>query len=441
MPASTTTTRFTQDGFDAFLASRDEPAWLTDIRNSSWKHFSSLPMPSRGDEQWARTDIRPLRLEQFSPFLNNKALNNKALEAPQGRLSLGVNLAGQTSSVDGQSAACTIDEKWHKAGVLFGNIDQLVASHGDLFKPHLLARAVNPHYDKFAALHGAFWTGGTLLYVPRNVIIDQPLHTLFALGDGIADLSHTLVVLEEGAEAILLSESLSMPRATTGLHCGAVELLLGPRSHFRYVNLQDWGHGVWHFSHQKALVDRDAHLQWTIGAIGSRLAKVNQDVALVGEGGQAEVNGIMFSEGKQHLCYQTSQHHEAANCRSDLLYKGALQDDSRIEWRGMIKVEPGAQGTDGYQRNDNLILDPGARADSIPGLEIEADDVRCTHGATSGRVDEQQLYYCQAHGLTRKEAIRLIVSGFLQQISDRISVKNVRSALGNAIYRRIRDHE
>jgi Fe-S cluster assembly protein SufD len=198
---------------------------------------------------------------------------------------------------------------------------------------------------------------------------------------------------------------------------------------------------VWHFSHQKALVDRDAHLQWTIGAIGSRLAKVNQDVALVGEGGQAEVNGIMFSEGKQHLCYQTSQHHEAANCRSDLLYKGALQDDSRIEWRGMIKVEPGAQGTDGYQRNDNLILDPGARADSIPGLEIEADDVRCTHGATSGRVDEQQLYYCQAHGLTRKEAIRLIVSGFLQQISDRIPVKNVRSALGNAIYRRIRDHE
>ena len=451
MSASTVVTGFTQEGFDAFLASRNEPGWLTDIRNSAWKDFSKLPMPSRGDEEWMRTDIRLFRLDRFAPpstggqtQLPSGALASGALASgalASGALADNVDLAGQLATVNSQNCGLRLEEKWARRGVLFGDLDRLVAAHSDLLKPHLLARAVDPHYDKFSALHAAFWSGGTLLYVPRNVVIDQPLHTLSALAEGQVDLSHTLVVLEEGAEATLLAESLSLPEAETGLHCGAVELLLGPRSHCRYINLQNWGHGVWHFSHQKALVDQDAHLQWTIGALGSRLAKVNQHVALVGEGATAQVNGVMFSEGKQHLCYHTLQHHEAANCKSDLLYKGALQEQSRIVWRGMIKVDPDAQMTDGYQRDDNLILDPGARADSIPGLEIEADNVRCTHGATSGRVDEEQIYYCRARGLTRKEAIRLIVTGFFQQVSDRIPLESVRTALGNAIRRRIRDYE
>src|SRR5262249_44527986 len=176
------------------------------------------------------------------------------------------------------------------------------------------------------------------------------------------------------------------------------------------------------------------------GALGAKLAKVNQHVGLVGPGADAQVNGVMFTEDKQHLCYHTLQHHEAPSCHSDLLYKGALQDQSRIVWRGMIKVDPGAQKTDGYQRNDNLMLSSDARADSIPGLEIEADDVRCTHGATSGRVDEETIFYCRTRGLTRKEAIRTIVAGFFQQVSDRIPIESVRVALAEAIGRRIREY-
>ena len=250
-----------------------------------------------------------------------------------------------------------------------------------------------------------------------------------------------MIILDEDAEAAVLAETASLDASAAGLHCGAIEIHVGPRARLRYVNLQDWGTGVWHFAHQRALVGQDATLQWTIGALGSRLAKVNQHVALVGPGANAEVNGVMFTEGKQHLSYHTLQHHQAPHCTSDLLYKGALQDKSRLVWRGMIKVDHDAQRTDGYQRDDNLILSEEARADSIPGLEIEADDVKCSHGATAGRVDDEQVFYACCRGLTRKEATRMIVTGFFQQVFDRIPIASVRHALGEAIGRRVREYE
>jgi Fe-S cluster assembly protein SufD len=333
-----------------------------------------------------------------------------------------------------------LDEKWSRQGVLFGSLDELVRDHGELIRGHLF-RAVDGSHDKFAALQAAAWSGGTLLYVPRGVTIDEPLHTLSALSPRATDLGRTLVVLEEGAEATLLAEATSLGDAAPGLHCGAVELIVGRNARLRYVNLQHWSTGVWHFAHQKALVDAGGSLQWTIAALGSRLAKVNQHVALVGSHASAQVNGVMFTEGKQHLSYHTLQHHRAPNCSSDLLYKAALQDASRTVWRGMIKVDRDAQKTDGYQRNDNLMLSDHSRSDSIPGLEIEADDVRCTHGSTAGRVDDEQIFYARCRGLTRKEAVRMVVAGFFQQVFDRITIESVREALGEAIGRRIREYD
>ena len=178
-----------------------------------------------------------------------------------------------------------------------------------------------------------------------------------------------------------------------------------------------------------------------MGALGSRLAKVNQHVELTGEGAQVQVNGTMFTEGRQHLSYHTRQHHVAPNCCSDFLYKAALQDKSRTIWRGMIKVDLEAQKTNGYQRNDNLLLSSQARADAIPGLEIDADDVRCTHGSTTSRVDDEMIFYAESRGFTRNEAIRMIVTGFFQQIFDRISIESVRESLGMAIARRVREYE
>jgi Fe-S cluster assembly protein SufD len=437
MSKAVTESGFTHEAFEAFLAAREEPAWLSELRREAFARFEELALPTTREEEWMRTDIRLFKLDRYAPPL--EIARQEA--PPQALLSVGLDLAGHSGTLDSRPLASELHEKWAKKGVLFGSLEKLVAEHGDLLRPHFERRAVDPYFDKFSALQAAFWSGGTLLYVPRGVTVDQPLHALSALSDGGVDLGRTLVVMEDDSEATLVAETRSVAPTAGGLHCGAIELLVGPQARLRYVNLQNWGSQVWHFAHQKALVERDAQLQWTIGALGARLAKVNQHVALIGEGADAQVNGVMFTEGKQHLSYHTLQHHMAPSCRSDLLYKAALQDRTRTVWRGMIKVDKNAQKTDGYQRNDNLLLSHAARADSIPGLEIEADDVRCTHGSTSGRVDEETIFYCRQRGLTRQEAIRLIVSGFFQQIYDRITIESVRESLGRAVSARIREYE
>jgi Fe-S cluster assembly protein SufD len=422
--------------FDAFLASRREPEWLLQKRREYWQAFHTLAWPNRRDEEWIRTDIRLLNVDKFALPIEAAA----GVEATSPLLIEGVELGGRTTALNSRPQATTLDSKWASKGVVFGSLDELVSELPDLVRKHLFT-AVNPRYDKFAALHAACWSGGHLLYVPRGVVIDQPLHCLSALRDGGVDLGHLLIVLEDGAEATLLSETTSHGHEESGLHCGATEVILGTGSRLRFVGLQNWGFGVWHFAHQRALVGRDASLQWTIAAMGSRLSKVNQHVALTGPGAECQVNGVMFTEEKQHISYHTLQHHQAPHCKSDFLYKAALQDKSRTVWRGMIKVDAGAQKTDGYQRNDNLMLSTQCRADSIPGLEIEADDVRCTHGSTSGKVDEELIFYCQARGLTRQEATRMIVSGFFQQVFDRITIESVREALGSAISARVREYK
>ncbi len=386
--------------------------------------MKSLPWPSSKDEEWMRTDIRLFKLDKFS--MPAEPTDN----IPSAVLNEGVDLAGHSTAQDGISIASELDPDIAAKGVLFGNIRQLLAEHGNQLRPYF-HNAFDPSFDRFAALHAAFWSSGTVLYVPRNVVIEKPLHALATMSDGGIDFGHMLVILDEGAEATLLTECVSSDEKATGLHCGAIELIVGNGANLRFVNLQDWGHGVWHFAHQKAKMGRDSNLQWTSGALGSRLSKVNQHVLLQGEGASSQVNGVMFTEGKQHLSYHTLQHHQAAHCNSDFLYKAALQDVSRTVWRGMIKVDKDAQKTDGYQRNDNLLLSNKARADSIPGLEIEADDVRCTHGSTSGRVDEELIFYARARGFTRIEAVKLIVSGFFQQVFDRITIESVPRGTGS----------
>lgn len=433
----TTDGAFSEASFEQRLASRREPPWLVDLRRSAWTAFGDLPWPRRQGEEWMRTDIRGLRLGDYALAAPN---DDVATAAPRGLLAEGVQLGGAAACVDGRCVRSELNEEARRQGVLFGSIAQFAEEHSELLRDRLFQSAFRSDYDKFSALHAAFAGDGALLYVPRGVRIEQPLHLVSAVSDGGSDLGHTFVLLEEGAEATLLAETTSLAGEGRGFHCGGVELLVGANASLRFVDLQNWGERFWHFTHQKAIVERDGRLQWTIGALGAHLAKVNQHVALVGEGAEAQVNGVMFTEKRQHLSYHTLQHHVAPHCMSDLLYEGALQDKSRTVWRGMIKVDPGAQKTNGYQRNDNLLLSEGARADSIPGLEIEADDVRCTHASTSGKVDEEMIFYAQCRGLTRKEAVRMIVAGFFQKVFDRVTIDSVRDALGEAIGRRIREY-
>ncbi len=446
MSTATLPATFSRTNFENWLSQLQEPAWLIETRRDAWEQFEATKWPDRAQEEWMRSDLRPFKLERY-PFPKEQAASGQVAGATDDKLAsypqwlrTGVDLAGHITTLDSTIQSSALNEQWARKGVLFGSLSELARSHEELVRKALFS-VVDRTQDRFAALHAAIWSGGQLLYVPRNVCIDQPVYVANAMSDGGIDTCHTLIVLEEGAEATFLHESDSASESAGGFHCGGVEIIARPGARLRYVNLQDWGRSSWHVAHQRATIDRDASIQWTIAAMGGRFVQVSQQVALIGKGAESQVNGVMFTQGSQHVTYNTLQHHQAPNCRSDFLYKSALQDESRTVWRGMIQVDVAAQKTDGYQRNDNLLLSDQARADSIPGLEILADDVRCTHGSTSGKVDEELIFYARSRGFTRKEAIRMIVSGFFQQIFDRITIESVREALGQAIQRQVREYQ
>ena len=448
-PASTP---FTRDLLELMIRGSAAPDWSSDLRREAVARLAALGLPNRRDENWMRTDLRLFKPAGWS--FRPAPAAGAAL--PVGLLTAGSTalaedfdgipaeavapaaLAGRFAALDGHVVVDELAPELAAQGVVFGSADRLLAERPDAFRPHWFS-VIDSGCDWFAAMHAAFHRASAVLYVPPRVRVTTPFHVLSALSDGGLDTGHVLVVLGEGAEATVLTETAGGGASGNGgLHCGGTEIVVGQSAFLRMVNLQNWNTGVWHFARQKAVVHASGRLQWTLGALGSRLSQVAQDVALVGRNADAQVNGVMFTEGRQQLVYNTLQHHEAPACKSDLLYKGALQDRSRLVWRGMIKVDKAAQKTDGYQRNDNLMLSKESRADSIPGLEIEADDVRCTHGATSGRVDTDQIFYAQARGLTADEAARLVVAGFFQQVFDRITIAPVREALARAIGQRIR---
>jgi Fe-S cluster assembly protein SufD len=431
---------FDHDAFENLLASQSLPEWAIEKRRAAFAAAERLLLPDRRSENWMRTDLRlfkpaawGLRPAGSATSVSPGLLADAIMNSPAG------GLAGRLMSLDGHVVREELEPSVAGRGVLFGSAERLLAEHGHVFAEHWFS-AIDSASDWFAAIHGAFHRASAVVYVPPGVRIAEPLSVMAAISDGGVDTSHVLVVVGEGAEATILTETSGGGGAGTagGFHCGGTEIIVGRGGFLRMVNLQNWNTGVWHFARQKAVVHESGRLQWTLGALGSRLSQVAQDVALVGRHADAQVNGVMFTEGRQHLVYNTLQHHEAPSCKSDLLYKGALQDRSRLVWRGMIKVDKAAQKTDGYQRNDTLMLSNDSRADSIPGLEIEADDVRCTHGATSGRVDREQIFYAQSRGLTADEAARLVVAGFFQQIFDRITIPPVREALAQAVGSRIR---
>lgn len=321
----TLSTGFNQDTFDAFWRRR-EPQWLTAARREAWQAFFR-PMPTQYEEEWMRTDIRPLKLDRY-PLISNDG--NLPSSSPM--LLENVDVGGKTSSVNGVARHGALDEKWRAKGVIFADLNEAVQDHEDLVRKYLYSQ-VHHWPDRLAALHAACWTSGTFLYVPRGVALDQPLHSLASLSEQATDFGHTLVILEDGASATYLNELGSPTEDAGGLHCGATEVILQSGSHLRFVTLQDWGRDVWHFAHQHASVQRDASLQWTVGALGSRLSKVNQQVSLVGPGAECQVNGVMFTEDRQHLSYHTLQHHQAPHCRSDFLYGGAARPVAdRVAW-------------------------------------------------------------------------------------------------------------
>jgi Fe-S cluster assembly protein SufD len=315
------------------------------------------------------------------------------------------------------------------------------APEGITFEPladhERLGTLVGPD-EKFAAHNAAVWKHGLLVHVPKGVELEQPLYVRLAGQASNGSLFwRLLVVAEEGSRFSLIEEYTSAAPDLVSYSNAAVELFVEQAARLEYVSLQNLSRETWHFATHHARVERDAKLDWVAGGFGSKKGKIRIQNDLAGQGAESTVTGAYFADGSQHLDYDTFQEHIAPNTTSDFAFKGALRDTATAVWRGMIRVERDAQKTNAYQENRNLLLSPDAHADSIPGLEILANDVRCTHGATLGQVDREQLFYLMARGLSRGEAERLIVRGFFQDILDRIDLEPVREALAQALETRI----
>jgi Fe-S cluster assembly protein SufD len=319
-------------------------------------------------------------------------------------------------------------------GVIFTDLEIALRDYPYLVE-RILGKVVRPDEGKFGALAAMMARKGVFVYIPPGVDVEQPLHSiLWGPGVNVAYFSHILVLVDQGASLTYVHEAASQTEADgQTLHAGIVELIVENGANLRFVELQSWGDHVWNFTHERAHVKRDAHLDWIFGALGSHLTKNFSDLDLAGQGANGRMSGFYFADGDQHLDLDTQQNHLAAHTTSDLLYKGALRDKSRSVWQGMIYVAPGAQKSDGYQANRNLILSGQARADSIPGLEILADDVRCTHGATVGKIDADQVFYLRSRGINYQDAERLIVEGFFDPIMQRIPFEGVRGRFQEAI--------
>jgi Fe-S cluster assembly protein SufD len=406
-----------------------EPAWLAEARLAAWRHYAATPMPTLKDEAWRRTDLSGLPADGVTRRPVEAIPVDKELLQPlvgDAGSALMVVQPGQPPRIEGSQSVAS--------GVLFLDWASAVRQQPAWLMAH--AGAVVPATDgKFASLAAALAEDGVVVYVPKGVELGRPLHSvLWAPARHGVHFSRVLIVVDDGASATYVHETASPTEAEgSAIHAGIVEIALGAGARLTFVELQSWGEHVWNITHERARLGRDASLNWIFGAVGSHLTKNFTEIDLDGPGAEGRMSGFYFADGDQHLDHDTQQNHLAPGGTSDLLFKGALLDRSRSVWQGMIYVAPGAQKTDGYQANRNLVLSPQARADSIPGLEILADDVRCTHGATVGQLEQEPVYYLMSRGLPRQDAERLVVDGFFAPVLERVPFERVRERFARMI--------
>jgi Fe-S cluster assembly protein SufD len=378
-------------------------------RTAALEAYRALPLPDTTEEHWRFTDLSGFDPESFAGAASS------AIETM-----LDLDVAGYaTVTADG------IDVERVPEGIRF---EPLTDDAERLY-------SLVGWDEKFAAHNAAMWKHGLLVVVPKGVVLDKPLYVRVAVTG--QTFWRLLVVAEEGSRFTLIEEYASPGEDTAAYSNAVVELFVEPAAKLEYVSLQNLSRETWHFASHHARVDRDAELDWVAGGFGTKKGKVRIQNDLAGRGATSRVTGAYFADGDQHLDYDTFQEHIAPDCTSDFAFKGALRERATAVWRGMIRVEPGAQKTNAYQECRNLMLSPTTHAVPIPGLEIMANDVRCTHGATVGRVDREQLFYLMARGLSRSEAERLIVRGFFQDVLDRIELEPVRETVAAALEARI----
>jgi Fe-S cluster assembly protein SufD len=387
------------------------------VNADALERFRALPLPDTTEEHWRFTDLRGFDPDSYGQ------VPGTVPETRPAETMLELDVAGLATITE---AGVTVERA--PEGITFQSLDE---GHERLY-------SLVGWDEKFAAHNAAVWQHGLLVHVPKDVVLDKPLYVrITSSGNDAALFWRLLVIADPGARFTLVEEVVSSTPDLNAYTNEAAELFVGDGAKLEYVSLQNLSRETWHFASHHARVERDAELDWVAGGFGSKKGKVRIQNDLAGPGATSRVTGAYFTDGDQHLDYDTFQEHIAPNTTSDFAFKGALRDKSTAVWRGMIRVEPDAQKTNAYQENRNLMLSPTTHAVPIPGLEIMANDVRCTHGATVGRVDREQLFYLMARGLSRAEAERLIVRGFFEDVLARVELEPVREALATALEARI----
>ena len=376
-----------------------EPAWLEERRQRGAALVGSLPLPDHKSKGWEFTDLATLDLDSYTA-------------------------ADAAVEVSGGEGATVI------------SLAEAVETHGELLEGAL--GSLVSIEDPFVARNEVDWRDGVLVHVPRGVRLTEPVRIEVPVGEsGTAVSWRTLIVLEEGAEAEVWEHWSSPDDEVDALLNSVVELSVGQAATLRYINTQDLSEKAWIFATQRGQVERDGRLDWSALGFGSGRGKVRMETKLAGPGSEARVTGGYAGGPGQHLDYDTTQEHAAPNTNSDLAFRGVLAAGSTAVWRGMIKVDPGAQQTDAFQESRNLLLSPEAHADAIPGLEILADDVRCTHAAAIAQVDKNQLFYLTSRGLDEGAAKSLVIEGFLEALVERLAEGPVRDEISAALESRL----
>jgi Fe-S cluster assembly protein SufD len=376
-----------------------QPAWLSERRQRGASLAQELPLPDRKAKGWEFTDLSRLDLDAYES-------------------------AGAAPVVSGAEGATVLP------------LSEALAVHNDLLHERL--GSLVPVEDPFVARNEAAWSDGVLVYVPSGVRLSEPIQIELPVDASGASINwRTLIVLEEGAEAEVWEHWSSPDDEVDAVLNSVVELAVGQAATLRYVNTQDISEKSWIFATQRAQVERDGRLDWAALGFGSGGGKVRMETKLAGPGSEARVTGGYAGGPGQHLDFDTLQEHAAPNTNSDLAFRGVLAAGSTAVWRGMIKVDPGAQQTDAFQESRNLLLSPEAHADAIPGLEILADDVRCTHAAAIAQVDKDQLFYLTSRGLGDESAKALIIEGFLESLVERLAEGPVRDSISEALETRL----
>ncbi|HUH12090.1 MAG TPA: Fe-S cluster assembly protein SufD [Longimicrobiales bacterium] len=424
----------------------EEPEWLRNGRLRAWKVYEETPLPTTRLEEWRYTEVRQLALEQVraADATGAAPAADPPADLPERarRLVSRERLAaGRVLQVGADIVSVELDPGMAERGVILTDLRTAAREHPELVEPWL-GRILTPEHGKFQALNAAMWSAGVFLYVPRGVHVPAPIRVGRWIGEGgVAVFPRTLIVAEEASQVAYVDEYASPDVDQPVFVCAGVEVVASDSAQVQHVGLQQWGAGVRHLSLQRTVAKRDAKLDTLVVNLGATVARVDNAASLEGPGSRSDMLGLSFAQGDQHFDHNTRQDHVSDHASSDLLYKSALYDKGRSVFRGIIKVFKGAQRTDAYQTNRNLLLSDKARADSLPNLEIEADDVRCSHGATVGHLDEEELFYLMSRGLSRSEAERLVVFGFFGEVLERLSLPTVVEELRLAIEAKITGHQ